>query len=269
SMFVAQTEIPAKGHSGGTANCAHKAVCDKCGEEYGELDANNHGETEVRNAKAATCTEEGYTGDTYCKGCGEKIAAGSVIAKAAHTIDEVAATPATHALPGNIAYWECSVCGKCFSDENGKNEIAKTDTIIEQIPHEFGEYKHDTAKHWHECECGVTADEGEHTFGEWVIMIEPTEIATGIKERVCTVCGYKETEEIAIVPPTFIYGDLNGDNKVNLLDLIALRKHLAKWSVDIKLTAADCNGDGNVNLLDLILMRKYLAKWDVKFGPQK
>ena len=118
-------------------------------------------------------------------------------------------------------------------------------------------------------ECGIIADEDEHTFGEWVIVTEPTEIATGIKERVCSVCGYKDTEEISIVLPTVIYGDTNGDNKVNLLDLIVLRKHLAKWSVDIKLTAADCNADGKVNLMDLILLRKYLAKWDVNLGPQE
>ncbi|MGN0114049.1 MAG: dockerin type I domain-containing protein, partial [Acutalibacteraceae bacterium] len=55
-------------------------------------------------------------------------------------------------------------------------------------------------------------------------------------------------------------------NNVNLLDLIAMRKHPAKWSVDIDTAAADCNADGNVNLLDLILMRKYLAKWNVILG---
>lgn len=66
-----------------------------------------------------------------------------------------------------------------------------------------------------------------------------------------------------------ICGDLNSDGKINLLDLIALRKHLAKWSVEIDIDAADCNVDGKVNLLDLILMRKYLAKWNVILGPQK
>ena len=35
-------------------------------------------DTEVRNAKAATCTENGYTGDTYCKICGNMIKSGSV-----------------------------------------------------------------------------------------------------------------------------------------------------------------------------------------------
>ncbi len=43
---------------------------------------NNHdGGTEVRNAKDATYTEEGYTGDTYCRGCGVMLAAGKEIPK--------------------------------------------------------------------------------------------------------------------------------------------------------------------------------------------
>ena len=67
-------------HTGGTATCHSKAVCTLCGEEYGEFDANNHdGGTEVRDAVAATETEDGYTGDTYCLGCGAKIATGEVI----------------------------------------------------------------------------------------------------------------------------------------------------------------------------------------------
>ena len=64
-----------------------------------------------------------------------------------------------------------------------------------------------------------------------------------------------------------MYGDTNSDSKINLLDLIAMRKYLAKWSVEINTNAADCNGDGKVNLLDLIMLRKYLAKWDVVLGP--
>lgn len=33
----------------------------------------DHKNTEIRNAKDATCTKDGYTGDTYCKDCGKKI----------------------------------------------------------------------------------------------------------------------------------------------------------------------------------------------------
>jgi hypothetical protein len=40
-----------------------------------------HANTEVRDAKEATCTEEGYTGDTYCTDCGEKISEGESIPK--------------------------------------------------------------------------------------------------------------------------------------------------------------------------------------------
>ena len=55
--------------------------------QWGQLDPKNHdGGTEVKNAKAATCTEKGYTGDTHCKGCGVELASGTVIpAKGAHT----------------------------------------------------------------------------------------------------------------------------------------------------------------------------------------
>ena len=38
----------------------------------------SHENTEIRNAKAATCTEPGYTGDTYCKDCNEKISDGEI-----------------------------------------------------------------------------------------------------------------------------------------------------------------------------------------------
>ena len=66
-----------------------------------------------------------------------------------------------------------------------------------------------------------------------------------------------------------MYGDCNSDGKINLLDLIAMRKHLAKWSITVDEAATDCNADSKINLLDLILLRKYLAKWNVVLGPQK
>lgn len=40
-----------------------------------------HAHTEIRNAKSATVTETGYTGDTYCKDCGKLISSGTTIAK--------------------------------------------------------------------------------------------------------------------------------------------------------------------------------------------
>lgn len=68
--------------SGGTATCTEKAVCEICNTAYGELNASNHtGGTEVRGRVEATTSADGYTGDTYCKGCNTKIATGESIPK--------------------------------------------------------------------------------------------------------------------------------------------------------------------------------------------
>ena len=56
-------------HSGGTATCTNKAVCEICGESYGELDPNNHANLKHIDAKAATKTSEGNIEYWYCSGC--------------------------------------------------------------------------------------------------------------------------------------------------------------------------------------------------------
>ena len=56
-------------HSGGTATCKDKAICEVCGESYGELDPNNHANLMHIDAKAATKTSEGNIEYWYCDGC--------------------------------------------------------------------------------------------------------------------------------------------------------------------------------------------------------
>lgn len=124
--------IPEHTHSGGTATCTEQAICEGCGEPYGDfaahaltkseekaatcsdtgvaehwycecgalfadedaeetvtenelilpIDSDNHvGDTEVRGAKAATETEKGYTGDTYCTSCDNLLEEGEDIPK--------------------------------------------------------------------------------------------------------------------------------------------------------------------------------------------
>ena len=72
----------------------------------------DHKNTETSNAKDATCTEPGYTGDTYCKDCGEKIGTGTAIPAKGHTevIDEAVA--ATCTTPGKTEGKHCSVCNE-------------------------------------------------------------------------------------------------------------------------------------------------------------
>lgn len=87
-----------------------------------ELDLNcEHENTEVRDAVEATCTEDGYTGDTYCLDCGEKIAEGEVIPAAGHTPGEPVQenlVPATYSKAGSydeVVY--CTVCKAELSRE--------------------------------------------------------------------------------------------------------------------------------------------------------
>ena len=56
-------------HSGGTATCTNKAVCEICGKSYGELDPNNHANLKHIDAVAATKTTEGNIEYWYCSGC--------------------------------------------------------------------------------------------------------------------------------------------------------------------------------------------------------
>ena len=80
TCFNNQSHTETENCSGGTANCHEKAICTVCGQAYGAVDPASHdGGTELKNKKDPTSTKKGYTGDTYCKGCGEKLDGGKEI----------------------------------------------------------------------------------------------------------------------------------------------------------------------------------------------
>ena len=66
-------------HQGGNANCTGRAICEKCGTAYGDIDPTSHSVTEIRNFVPATCIDSGYVGDIYCLACGEMVAKGDLI----------------------------------------------------------------------------------------------------------------------------------------------------------------------------------------------
>ena len=67
------------------------------------------------NAKEATCTEVGYTGDKVCKWCGIMLEKGKEIPMKEHTVVDVAAVEATCTADGMTAGTKCSVCGTVLS----------------------------------------------------------------------------------------------------------------------------------------------------------
>ena len=89
--------IPSTGHTAGEPVKEHEVAatctedgsydsvvyCTVCHAELSRetqvIPAAGHGETEIRNAKEATCTEDGYTGDEVCTICNEILKKGEVI----------------------------------------------------------------------------------------------------------------------------------------------------------------------------------------------
>ena len=76
----------------------------------------NHSLTKVINKKDATCTEDGYTGDTVCVICGYKIEGRTIPAKG-HTEESIPGKKATCTEPGLTEGKHCSVCNEVFVEQ--------------------------------------------------------------------------------------------------------------------------------------------------------
>jgi len=124
------------------------------------------------------------------------------------------------------------------------------------------------------CSCGesvYTAYDQPHTGHAWddgKVTVEPTTEAEGEMTFTCTACGDTYTETIEKLKPEFTYGDVNGDGKLQLSDLSALRRYIGgATSVSIVSPAADVNGDGKLQLSDVSTLGRKLGGANVTFGP--
>lgn len=55
----------------------------------------------------------------------------------AHALQHVAAKAMTCTVDGNIEYWSCTKCGKCFSDDAAEKEISHESTILKAAHNEI------------------------------------------------------------------------------------------------------------------------------------
>lgn len=69
-----------------------------------------------------------------------------------------------------------------------------------------------------------------------------------------------------------LYGDVNGDNTIDLLDALDLKRYIASSDssepLEISIVNADVNTDKLADDKDLVMLNKYLAEWDIHLGPE-
>lgn len=111
------------------------------------------------NVKIATCTEEGYTGDMYCE-CGARVRAGEIVPVTDHDGIVMGKKNPSCIIDG---YTGDTVCRYC-------NELLETGAVIDALD--------------------------KHSYGEWNTVLEATDLKIGRKERICSMCGMKESELI-------------------------------------------------------------------------
>ncbi|MEE1166974.1 MAG: hypothetical protein UHP28_07475 [Treponema sp.] len=112
----------------------------------------------------------------------------------------------TKEISGKTAHtfgeWETTV--KATKENEGKKEricsvcLYKEEQSIAKLNHTHkfsSDWTSNATDHWHAATCEHTEEvsaKAEHTFGDWTVTKAATEEAEGSKERVCTVCNYKE-----------------------------------------------------------------------------
>lgn len=89
------------------------------------------------NEVPATCVKKGsYDEVVYCGACNAEISRTKkeiAIDENAHTLTHVNEVSATTTKEGTQAHYKCSLCGKLFSDKDGKNEVAAASLMIPKI----------------------------------------------------------------------------------------------------------------------------------------
>ena len=158
----------------------------------GGEEACTHTNTEVRNKVDATCTTDGYTGDTVCLACGETIATGTKIPATGHTpVSADNAVAATCTTDGKEADTVCSVCGVTLTTGATINKLGHNYTSVVTTEATCTEAGVTT---WTCTRCGDSYTTNEpaakgHTEGE-IPAVEATCTTDGSTAGTrCSVCG--------------------------------------------------------------------------------
>jgi hypothetical protein len=188
-----------------------------------------HKWSEWTTVTESTCKEAGKK-TRKCTVCGKEETADLELA--AHTLTKTDAVAASckDEKDGTEAYWKCSVCGKMFSDADGKTEI--TAPVAVKWAHKWGDKVETKAATCTEkgeatakCEnCGkedtIEIAALGHDWSAWKVTKEATTEEEGEEERTCSRCEEKETKVIPVKaadpePDTPVDEDENNNNDFN------------------------------------------------------
>ena len=150
-----------------------------------------HENTELRGAKEATCTTTGYTGDTYCKDCNEKIADGEVIPALGHAWDKGVITTAPTCENAGVRTLTCTRCNETKTE--AVNATGHTPVQIPEKPATCTEPGHKAGTKCSVCGAVLSGLEEIPAKGHAVVVdpaVEPTCTEPGKTEgKHCSVCG--------------------------------------------------------------------------------
>ena len=211
-ILSGQTIAKTENHSWDAGKVTTKATCTEegektftcsiCGDEKTEkISATGHQHTEIRNKKEATCKEEGYSGDTWCKDCGKKILSGQAIAKTEnHSWNQGEITKEPTCKEEGEKTFTCSICGNTKTEKVSTADHQHMEIRNQKNPtcKEAG-YSGDT----YCADCGVKISSGKtiaktknHNWDGGVITTEPTCTERGEKTFTCTICGNTNTKKV-------------------------------------------------------------------------
>ena len=211
-ILSGQTIAKTENHSWDAGKVTTKATCTEegektftcsiCGDEKTEkVSATGHQHTEIRNKKEATCKEEGYSGDTWCKDCGKKILSGQAIVKTEdHSWNQGEITKEPTCKEEGEKTFTCSICGNTKTEKVSTTDHQHMEIRNQKNPTcKEAEYSGDT----YCADCGVKISSGKtiaktknHNWDGGVITTEPTCTERGEKTFTCTICGNTNTKKV-------------------------------------------------------------------------
>jgi len=160
----------------------------------------NHSLTKVINKKDATCTEDGYTGDTVCAVCGKEITKGETVQAKGHTEVIDAAVEATCTQPGKTEGKHCSVCNEILVAQEVIPATGHTEKTVAGKPATCTETGLTDGISCSVCGAVIKAQEEipakGHSWNDGEITTAPTCENAGVKTYTCTVCNATKTEAI-------------------------------------------------------------------------